>query len=104
MRDTMFPAPFAYERPESVEEAVACLAQYGSDARVLAAGQSLLLLLKARAIAPRILIDIGAVADLRRIRREGEVVTIGALATQDELAEAEELQAFPLFADAAMLA
>ncbi len=100
----MFPAPFAYERPESVEEAVACLAQYGSDARVLAAGQSLLLLLKARAIAPRILIDIGAVADLRRIRREGEVVTIGALATQDELAEAEELQAFPLFADAAMLA
>lgn len=101
----MIPAAFKYERPERVDDAVACLAQHGSEARVLAGGQSLLLLLKARAIAPKVLIDIGCVADLRGIRRDGNSVTIGALTTQAELAESEELRrAFPIFGgDASML-
>ncbi|GAO75093.1 hypothetical protein [Meiothermus ruber] len=36
----MIPAAFEYKRPMSLEEALSHLAQYGSDARVLAGGQS----------------------------------------------------------------
>ena len=101
----MIPPSFEYKKPMRVDEALATLAQYGSDARVLAGGQSLLLLLKARAIHPKILIDISGLAELRTISREGDVVTIGALTTQAQLAESEELRRiFPLFGgDAAVL-
>ena len=37
----MKPRPFDYVRPDTVEEAVALLAEYGDDARILAGGQSL---------------------------------------------------------------
>ncbi|HEX6965310.1 MAG TPA: FAD binding domain-containing protein [Gemmatimonadaceae bacterium] len=83
----MIPPEFDYERPSSVEAAVAAVASYGADARVLAGGQSLLPLLKARAIAPKVLVDIGGLDELRRIERDGDSVTIGALATQAEVLE-----------------
>lgn len=95
----MIPASFEYQRPERVDDTVACLRQYGSDARILAGGQSLLPLMKARAIAPRIVIDIGGLADLRGFSRDGGAFRIGALATQAELTNSEELRNhFPLFA------
>ena len=48
----MKPRPFDYVRPDSVEEAVALLAEYGDDARILAGGQSLLPMLNLRLIEP----------------------------------------------------
>jgi aerobic carbon-monoxide dehydrogenase medium subunit len=83
----MIPRAFEYERPSSVEAAVAAIASYGADARVLAGGQSLLPLLKARMIAPRVLVDIGGLDELRRIKRDDDAVSIGALATQAEVLE-----------------
>lgn len=84
----MIPAAFDYERPASVIEAVVTLDQFGTDARILAGGQSLLPLLKTRASSPRVLVDIGALDELRGIRVNAGALTIGALATQAELLEA----------------
>ena len=64
---------------------------------MLAGGQSLLPLLKARAIAPKVLIDIGALAELREIAIAEGRVTIGALVTQAEVTGSDALQRmFPL--------
>ncbi len=49
----MKPRPFDYMRPDSVEEAMALLAEYGDDARMLAGGQSLLPMLNLRLIDVR---------------------------------------------------
>ena len=48
----MKPAPFDYHAPETIEEALALLAR-GDDVRVLAGGQSLVPLMKLRAVKPR---------------------------------------------------
>ncbi len=52
----MKPAPFAYLRPETVDEALAMLAQHGSEARVLAGGQSLMAMLNLRLAEPTVLV------------------------------------------------
>ncbi len=46
----MKPRPFDYVRPDTVEEALALLAEYGDDARILAGGQSLVPMLNLRLI------------------------------------------------------
>jgi carbon-monoxide dehydrogenase medium subunit len=93
----MIPAAFDYERPKNVADAVSCLGRFGSEGRVLAGGQSLLPLLKRRAVAPKVLIDIAGLTELRAILIEESSVTIGALVTQAELTDSDELRRmFPL--------
>jgi carbon-monoxide dehydrogenase medium subunit len=82
----MIPAQFGYTRPESVEEAVASLAEAGEDAKLLAGGQSLLPLMRLRLAYPEVLIDLDRVPQLRGIRDDGEALFIGAMATHDEVA------------------
>lgn len=102
----MKPAPFAYLRPATLEEALAALAgQQG--AKVLAGGQSLVPLLSMRLAAPSMLIDINALPDLGHVTVSSEVagegtgegVRIGALARHAEvLASAEAAACQPLLA------
>ncbi|HEY0560886.1 MAG: Carbon-monoxide dehydrogenase medium subunit [Mycobacterium sp.] len=75
----MKPAPFAYHRPTSVAEAVACLAEYQGSARVLAGGQSLVPMLNMRLWRPSALVDINEVDDLDDIRVAGAGTVLGAL-------------------------
>jgi 2-furoyl-CoA dehydrogenase FAD binding subunit len=79
------PRPFDYLRPDTVEEAVALLAEYGEDARVLAGGQSLLPMLNLRLIEADALIDISQIAALDVIRDRGDKIEIGAAVTQNKL-------------------
>ncbi len=81
----MKPSPFGYSRPESLEQTVALLGRYGSEAKVLAGGQSLLPLLSMRLAAPRQLIDINRVRELAYIRTDGDAVRVGALARQADV-------------------
>jgi 2-furoyl-CoA dehydrogenase FAD binding subunit len=81
----MKPRPFDYVRPDTAEEAVALLSEYGDDARVLAGGQSLLPMLNLRLIDARVLIDISRIAELDAIRDAGDTVEIGAAVTQNKL-------------------
>lgn len=64
----MKPSAFEYSRPESIGEAVALLAELGSDSKVLAGGQSLIPLLSMRLAAPAHLIDINRIAELSYVR------------------------------------
>ena len=69
---------FSYHRPATVEEAVGLLAEYGSDAKVLAGGQSLVPLLALRLSHPEHLVDIGRVAGLDTVEQGPGGFTIGA--------------------------
>ncbi len=81
----MIPAPFDYERAESVEQAVELLGQHGEDARLLAGGHSLLPLMKLRLARPTMLIDISRIGDLSYVREEGDAVAIGALSRHHDV-------------------
>jgi len=81
----MKPRPFDYVRPDTVEEALALLAEYGDDARVLAGGQSLIPMLNLRLIEASVLIDISRIAALDGIRDLGNTIEIGAAVTQNAL-------------------
>lgn len=97
----MIPAAFAYDRANSVDEALALLLTHGHDAKVIAGGQSLLPLMKLRLARPDRLIDIGRIADLRGIRvlPDGRPA-IGALTTYAQLLEDPRVTRLALFADA----
>src|ERR1039457_5013919 len=69
--------PFKYHLAESVEEAVALLAQWGDEAKVLAGGQSLVPLLAFRLARPAHLVDVNGLADLAHIT-DGSGLEIGA--------------------------
>jgi carbon-monoxide dehydrogenase medium subunit len=73
----MIPVGFAYERPSSVDGALALLAEHGEDASVLAGGHSLLPVMKVRLAAPELLIDISKLAELNYVRIDGDEVAIG---------------------------
>jgi carbon-monoxide dehydrogenase medium subunit len=75
----MIPAPFQYERAESVDHAISLLGQHGEDAKLLAGGHSLLPLMKLRLARPSALVDIGRLADLSYVREDGDRLAIGAL-------------------------
>jgi carbon-monoxide dehydrogenase medium subunit len=72
------PAPFAYARARSVDEAVALLGDT-PDARLLAGGQSLIATLNMRLSAPAALIDINGIGGLDGIAVTNGAVEIGAL-------------------------
>lgn len=97
----MYPAKFDYVRAGSVQEAVALL-QQNEDAKLMAGGHSLIPLMKLRLATPTQVIDIGRIAELRGIRREGNGLVIGALTTHSDIAASADVRALaPALADAA---
>lgn len=87
----MYASPFDYYRARSLADVHALIAAHPG-AKLLAGGHSLVPLLKLRLAAPSAVIDIGRVAELRGIARQGDVVRIGALTTHAELAASTELR------------
>lgn len=76
----MKPAPFRWHGPSSVAEAVAALAEFGANGKVLAGGQSLVPVLAMRLAEPADLVDINGVAELDHVTVDASGVTVGALA------------------------
>src|SRR5437762_12475008 len=71
----MKPAPFRYNAPKTIEEAVDTLAEVaGEDGRVLAGGQSLVPIMAFRLARPAHLVDINGVEALRRLAVEGDKI------------------------------
>ncbi len=66
----MKPAPFAYHRAHSVDEAVALLAELGDEAKILAGGLSLVPMMNFRLARPAALIDVTRIEGLRYLRAE----------------------------------
>jgi aerobic carbon-monoxide dehydrogenase medium subunit len=77
--------PFDYAKPTSLDEVFVLLAEHGDQARLLAGGQTLLATLNMRLSEPAILIDIAGIAELKGIRVQGGVLSIGALVTHSEI-------------------
>jgi aerobic carbon-monoxide dehydrogenase medium subunit len=99
----LIPPEFDYTVASTVSEAIAAL-EHREDARVIAGGQSIIPALKARAVGPRLLIDIGRITELRGISVSNDTVEIGPLTTHREIEESEELRhLLPIMAEAANL-
>jgi carbon-monoxide dehydrogenase medium subunit len=81
----VIPAPFDYERAESVDHAVELLGS-GRDAKLLAGGHSLLPFMRLRLARPELLVDIGRLSDLSYVREDGDRVAIGALTRHHDIA------------------
>lgn len=82
----MYPARFDYHRPSTIDEAVALLVRHGDDAKLLAGGHSLIPAMKLRLATPKVIIDIGRIANLSYIRQSGDRIAVGAMTTHDEIA------------------
>jgi len=78
----MKPPKFDYHAPASIDEAVALLARYGGEAKVLAGGQSLMPMLNFRLARPAALVDVNRIAALAYIREENGTVAFGAMTRQ----------------------
>lgn len=88
----MYSPSFDYYRARTLADAHALLAAHPG-AKLLAGGHSLVPLLKLRLAAPAAVVDIGRVAELQGITRQGETLRIGALTTHAALAASPELRA-----------
>jgi CO/xanthine dehydrogenase FAD-binding subunit len=97
----MKPARFDYARPESVAEAVKLLAGSGGEAKVIAGGQSLMPMLAFRLAAPKLLVDIGRLHDLKKIEIGADGIELGALVRWRDIERSEDLaRAHPLLVEA----
>ena len=99
----MKPPRFTYYAPTSLEEALALLRTYGTDAKLLAGGQSLVPLLNMRLLRPAVLIDLNRIAALSYIRHEHDMLAIGAMTRQRALEREEVRRHQPLLTAAAQL-
>jgi aerobic carbon-monoxide dehydrogenase medium subunit len=96
------PPPFAYAAPTTLDEAVGLLTEHAeAEPRVLAGGQSLIPLMNFRLAKPGFLVDLRNVAGLDGIRRDGDILVIGAMTRLSELERSPEVAvAAPLLAEA----
>lgn len=79
------PAYVEYEKATSVEHALALLARFGPEARILAGGHSLIPMMKLRLVQPETLIDINGLRELSYIDVADGELRIGALTRHAEL-------------------
>ena len=89
----MKPAPFEYCRPDTLDEALALLTEFGDDALVMSGGLSLGALLNMRMVRPEAVIDINRIAQLSQIEVVSDEIRIGALARQADVIASPDWQA-----------
>jgi len=81
--------PFEYFAPKTIAEASEILAAHDGEARAIAGGTDLLLKMKAGRVAPKAVINIKRIPELRGLRPvesgEWSVISIGALTTLEEI-------------------
>jgi len=91
---------FELQQPKDLQQAITMLAI--PDSRPLAGGQSLVAALKLRLSAPAVLVDLGALEELRGIHCDGAVLQAGAASRHAQVAESALVaQAIPALAELA---
>lgn len=97
----MKPAPFAYAKARSLEDAIRLLGEHKGEAKLLAGGQSLIATLNMRLSHPSLLVDINGVAGLAGVSVKNGAVEIGALTRHATLERSSDIAKFvPLIARA----
>jgi carbon-monoxide dehydrogenase medium subunit len=97
----MYPRAFHYHRASTLKEASALLAQLGSDAKVLAGGQSLIPLMKLRFANPAHLIDLNFVSATSYIREDQGYLRFGPLTRHAEIEASAAAAKIPILHDCA---
>ena len=93
---------FAYANPSTLKEAVGLLSSRWGATAILAGGTDLLSLMKNYVAAPKRLVSIKNIAELRGINSDTDGIRIGALTTLQELLDDESIRRdFPALAQAA---
>ncbi|MFC1845980.1 FAD binding domain-containing protein [Chloroflexota bacterium] len=94
---------FDYLQPRTIEEALALLDKYRSDAKIIAGGTDLMIKMRAKLLDPKYVIDISGIAGLNCIETDGNKgLRIGSLTTIRDLETSEIInQQFPVLAQAA---
>ena len=88
-----------YARPATLEQALGVLAEYPG-ARALAGGQTLVNVMKARAAAPDVLVDLAGIPELKGIELSGDgTLELGAMVTYTELIASAEARARPILGE-----
>jgi carbon-monoxide dehydrogenase medium subunit len=87
----MITAPFDYEAPESLEEAIRMLHENGEDAKLLAGGHSLLPLMKMRLATPTVLVDLRKIPGLHGVQQDNGGWRIGPMTRHADLQDMSEL-------------
>jgi CO/xanthine dehydrogenase FAD-binding subunit len=85
------PAAFEYYCPRSIEEALALLAEHGSDAKPLAGGQSLIPAMNFRLATPAVLVDLNRLPALSHVTGTGDGLRIGAMTRHRTLETSPEI-------------
>jgi len=99
----VFPAAFEYARARSVDEALALLAKHGSDARILAGGQSLIPAMRYRLARPAVLVDINPISELSYLREDKGALVVGALARDAALETSAAVKRYRIIADTSVV-
>jgi carbon-monoxide dehydrogenase medium subunit len=84
----VIPAAFDYLRAHTADEAFAHLQQHGTEARVLAGGQSLIPAMRFRLARPAVLVDINSLKDLSELRIDAKVLAVGAIVRDADIERA----------------
>src|SRR6266550_6909756 len=96
--------PFEYVAPETLDDALGLLGEYGEEAKVLAGGQSLIPTLHYRLTRPRVVIDINGLPLGDIVAEDGGRIRAGALVRHHQLEESETIaRQCPVLAEAARL-
>ena len=72
---------FSYLAPETLEEALTLLHEHGEDAKILAGGTALIIMMKQRLVLPDVLISLDRVRGLDFVAQEDGVLRLGGLLT-----------------------
>jgi carbon-monoxide dehydrogenase medium subunit len=84
---------FQYLQPENLPEARALIAQYGDEAKIIAGGSALVLMIRQNLIAPQVLVSLGKVQELNYERDGAADYEIGAMVSLSDLVQSSRLQA-----------
>src|SRR2546422_9785661 len=76
--------PFEYRTPKTLKEVYADLSQFGADAKVVAGGTALVIMMKQRLVRPTCLVSLRSVRGLNQIALKDGGLRIGGLATHRE--------------------
>jgi carbon-monoxide dehydrogenase medium subunit len=92
--------PFEYRTPKSLKEVHATLKEFGSDAKLIAGGTSLVIMMRQRLVRPNCLVSLRSVRGLNSIEIHDGGTRIGGLATHREVESSSLLRRrLPLVAE-----
>src|SRR5579883_3452802 len=92
---------FQYHRPQGVADAAKAIGA-ASDGKLMAGGMTLIPTLKQRLARPSDVVDLGRIAELKGIKRDGNAIVIGAMTRHADVASSDVVKsAIPALAQLA---